>query len=108
LLTLDSSSNVVNVLLVLGNTTVGNGKLSVGREGSAVTLRKVVNDNLENLVLGLGVRDVGLQVRNLGGNIEPDESRGVLNLRVLGLERSVGDGGSGSLNLGGVVRADVD
>ena len=52
-LTRHLGSNGINVCLVVGSTTVGNGVLSGRRFGSTVTVGQVVDDGLDELVSAL-------------------------------------------------------
>lgn len=79
-LTLDFSNNLVNVFLIVGRSTVSNAELSVGGFGSTVTVRKIVNDDLDDLLLAsavldlLSVREIGTEIRDFGDGVEPGES----------------------------------
>src|SRR4051812_45350902 len=85
-LTGNPSSDIINVLLVERFTTVGRRKLSVGGLGVAVAVRKIIDDDLNELllagarVLGLSVGEVCTEGRDLGTNIEPGEGGDVGNL----------------------------
>lgn len=72
---LDRRGNAVDVALVVGSAAVGVRELAVGGSRSAVTVGKVVDDDLNELLsaLGVGVREVILQGVDLGDNIEPGE-----------------------------------
>jgi len=52
------AADLVNVRLVVLHTTVGNGKLAVGGGGSAVAVRKIIDDNLGG-IRGVGASSVG-------------------------------------------------
>ena len=70
---------MVDVVLVVGSTVVGNAELSVGGLGSTVTVGEIVNDNLDDLLLAgavldlLGVSKIGTEIGDLGDRVEPGE-----------------------------------
>lgn len=57
----DHGADGVDVLLVLGNTAVGDGELAVGGGGGAVAVGEVVDDELTGVVATslVGTADVG-------------------------------------------------
>jgi hypothetical protein len=108
------SGDIVNVLLVERFTTVGRRELSVGGLGVAVTIRKVVDDNLNKLllagalVLGLSIRVVFSEGRDLGADIEPGKGGDVRNLGCLCSKSSVTNVLHCGSNLSSVVRREPD
>lgn len=75
------SADRVNVLLVVGNTAVGDGVLAVTGKSSAVTVRKIVNDKdtgngwvSTSRVLGLDVCQVSAHSRDLSSSVPEEKS----------------------------------
>lgn len=78
--TLNQSNDLVNVVLVVGLAIIGNGELSVGGFGSAVTVGEVVNDDLQELLgasalaQSRGIGKVSAEIRDLSGGVYMDRS----------------------------------
>lgn len=53
-LTLDLSNDLVNVIEVLGLSTVGDAELSVRSQSSTIPVRQVVHDDLDEVFLSIG------------------------------------------------------
>lgn len=72
---LDGSGDAVNVALVVGSAVVRVGELSVGGSSGTVTVWKVVDDDLNELLSTRGSSggEVGLQGVDLRNDIEPGE-----------------------------------
>lgn len=70
-LTPDSGHNLVNVVVVVGLAIISNAELSVRGVSSAVTVRQIINDNLQELLVSArlaectGRSQILLEVRNL-------------------------------------------
>ena len=79
------SNNLVDVVLVVGSTVVGNAELSVGGLGGTVTVGEIVNDDLDDLLLAgavldlLGVSEIGTEIGDLGDRVEPGEGGDLCN-----------------------------
>ena len=111
--TLDLSSKLVDIAPVVGITTIGNGELSVGGVGSAVTVGQVVDDNLHEVLLaagpleGLSIGEILAKFGSFGNDVEPGEGWDILNLQGLGLDGRVGDECGSSVDLSSVVWREV-
>lgn len=111
--TFDLGDELVNVGLVVGQTVVCNCEFSVGSSSSTVTIRKIVDDNLNEVFLarrGLlrsSVSKVGTQQRGLGDLIKPGEGGNIGNLGCLRSGGGVGDISNSSLNFSCIVRREV-
>lgn len=107
--TLDDRNNLVDVALVVGDTVVSDRELAVRRLCVAVTVGQIVDDDLDELASAHagGISHVGVQARNLGDRVEPDEGRDARNLGGLRSGGRVRDLGDGSGDFVGVVRAQV-
>lgn len=55
MLTLDLGNKLVDVGLVVSQAVVGNGELSVGCKSSAITVREIVDNDLDNVLLARGL-----------------------------------------------------
>ena len=111
---LDLRDDLVDVVLVVGLTVVGDAELSVGRLGRTVTVGQVVDDDLDELLVSgalldrVRIGEVRAEIGDLGDGVEPGECRDVGNARSLAGEAGVGDGLGSCGDLGSVVRAQVD
>ena len=132
--TLNLSDDLVDVVLVVSLTVVGNAEFSVGSLSGTITIGKVVDDNLEKLLgacalaQSASISEVCPQIWDLCNGIyssqavksrssvgvlrskhtKPGECRDVGNAGGLGGESRVGHLLRSGLNLVGVVRAQVD
>jgi hypothetical protein len=59
---LDNSSDRIDVCLVLGETIIGDGQLSVGGQSSAITIGKIIDYERTD---SLGTRTRGIQLLNV-------------------------------------------
>lgn len=113
-LTPDLSSELINILPVLGLTTISNGEFTVGRGGGTVTVGQIVDDDLDEVFLplspslGAGIGKVDAQIRGFADYVKPDECRDFLHFQGLCLERSVADHGGSIVDLLGIVGAEVN
>lgn len=88
--TLNLGRNLVNIVLILVEAIIGERELSVRGEGGAVTVGQIVDNNLNELVLGLGIGKVATKVGNLGNRIKPSEGRDFSNRSSLGCQTRIG------------------
>ena len=86
--TLDLSNDLVDVVLVVGSTVVGNAELSVGGLGSTVTVGEVVYSGLYQWGPALSISSGEILTKgiNFCGNIHPEENRNVSNFGSTGRE----------------------
>ena len=100
----------VDVSLVLGNTAVGDGELSIGGSRGAVPVGKVIDDEDTGvgrvgtgIVGGADVGESGFHLGDLGLGIHPHEGRNLGDGRGLGNERTRERRDGEVVDLGGVV-----
>ena len=104
----DDLVDVVEVFLL---AAIGDAKLAVGCLRGAVAVGKIVDDDLDKLLLtatpleGRSIGEVSTEVGNLRDAVEPGERGDVRNASSLSSQTRVGDVGCSSLNLRSVVWA---
>lgn len=96
------------VALVDVDTVVIDEQLTVGCLCVAVTVREIVDHDLEELSACAGLLKIPIERRDLLNLVEPDERRDVLDFGGLRLQRRIRDEGDGMVDLSSVVRAQVD
>ena len=110
---LDLRDDLVDVVVVLLLSAVGDAELAVRRLGRAITVREIVHNDLHKLLLagalleGGRVREVRAEVGHLRDGVKPGEGRDFGHAGCLCTQRRIRNVGGSSSNLSSVVGADV-